>query len=388
MNRRLTAVYSAVQIFFWMMWAALMGFSSTYLLDAGLSSTAIGAVIAVCSLVSAVVQPALASLIDRRGEKLLRTSIGVMCGLITAVSLILFRGGFGPAVTGVLFGICAGLMQIILPLLNSMAAGSTETDFGIARGLGSLGYALIFPVIGWLCEAWNTGAVVLVSAFCAAGVVLSAGHYPVRMAVHREQNGSKPVFRSYRTFFITLTGVFFLYVCHVLLGNYGYQIVLSKGGNAVSYGNVGSIAAAAELPTMFLFTFLLKKRPASFWVKISGISFFLKALGAIIVRTVPAYYAVQIFQLTGWAMIQVASVYYVRDIMREEDRVKGQAFFTSALTLATVIGSLCGGWLIDTYSVRALIIAAMITGAAGALTVFLSVRSGKGRSSFGGIYEA
>ena len=175
---------------------------------------------------------------------------------------------------------------------------------------------------------------------------------------------------------ITLAGVLLLYISHVLLGNYGYQIVLSKGGTSVNFGTGGTLAAIAELPVMFLFGVLLKRKPASFWVRITGFSFFLKACLILLSSRMSGYYAAMAFQLTGWGMIQVASVYYVNEVIAEEDAAKGQSMFTSALALATVIGSFAGGWLIDTFSVHALLMAAACIAGTGALIVFFSMKAG------------
>ena len=54
MNRRTTLIYSIIQMFFWSGWAALLGFSSTFLLSVGLSSLKVGILMGCCSLASAL----------------------------------------------------------------------------------------------------------------------------------------------------------------------------------------------------------------------------------------------------------------------------------------------------------------------------------------------
>ena len=378
MNRRTTWIYSIIQMFFWSGWAALLGFSSTFLLSADLSSLMIGIVMGCCSLASALLQPILAGAVDRAGTANLKKVIPALSFLSIGSGIALLCLPAKPLTAGILFGICAGIIQLMSPLLNAMASSAEGTDFGIARGIGSAGYALVFPFIGQFCEKWSTHAVIIAAVIALTGVSFFTLFFPAADHPHgnNETMDTGSFLKEHPSFMAALAGVLLLYISHVLLGNYGYQIVLSIGGTSISFGNAGSIAACAELPVMFLFARLLKKKPASFWVRITGISFFMKACTILLAKGMPVYYAAMLFQLTGWGLIQVASVYYVDEAIEAENAVKGQSLFTSALAIATVIGSFAGGWLIDKLSVHALIAAAAAAAGIGAAIVFLSMKTG------------
>lgn len=64
-GKSVTVGYAFLQGFFWMSFAAIMGFSSLYLLDAGFSNTEIGMIMAIAGIISAILQPTLASYADR-----------------------------------------------------------------------------------------------------------------------------------------------------------------------------------------------------------------------------------------------------------------------------------------------------------------------------------
>ena len=68
------------------------------------------------------------------------------------------------------------------------------------------------------------------------------------------------------------------------------------------------------------------------------------------------FYAVQLIQMLAWAVIAVASVYYINAVMEPEDAVKGQALYTMAYTLGSVLGALLGGWIIDALGVDAMLL--------------------------------
>ena len=252
--KRPTILYSLLQAFFWSAWAALFGFSSTYLLAAGLSSFRIGIIMGICSLVSAVLQPVLAGWMDRTAHRYLKTGIVLFSLVSIAVCFVMLVWQVMP---GILFGLCAGLLQMMAPLVNALAADNPDTDFGISRGIGSLGYAVVFPLIGIFTARWKADAAVAAAAAGFAGTILMTCLFPVtRTAANTVSSGpqdSSSFVRRYRSFMLVLAGVLLLYISHVFLGNYGYQIVLHKGGDSVAYGNGGSIAALFELPTMFLF---------------------------------------------------------------------------------------------------------------------------------------
>ena len=129
---------------------------------------------------------------------------------------------------------------------------------------------------------------------------------------------------------------------------------MAKGGGSGEMGNAMTISAVSELPTMFLFGYLLKKKSSVFWFRLSGLFFVLKSIGTFLAFNIPTYYAAQPFQMFGWALINVACVYYVNGIMEPQDSIKGQAYMAMTITAGNVMSSLFGGWLIDAAGVGAM----------------------------------
>ena len=104
----------------------------------------------------------------------------------------------------------------------------------------------------------------------------------------------------------------------------------------------------------------------------------LKTLGTLLAPNIPVFYAVQIFQMLGWALIAVSSVYYVNSIMDEQDAIKGQAYMTMTYTLGSVIGALLGGALIDMAGVNMMLVFGTAAAAVG--MVIMLAASEKGRN--------
>ncbi|MCI6435611.1 MAG: hypothetical protein MR828_12825, partial [Clostridiales bacterium] len=63
-----TAGYAAIQSFFWMCYASIMGFVSMYLLQAGFDNSQVGILIAGAGLLSALLQPVVAAYADKPGS--------------------------------------------------------------------------------------------------------------------------------------------------------------------------------------------------------------------------------------------------------------------------------------------------------------------------------
>ena len=250
------------------------------------------------------------------------------------------------------------LLQMVLPLINSLSVGKEpeggRTDFGIARGAGSLAYALLAAILGKWVARWGARSISLTICGIFLLLFLSVHFYayePRELSGQDVQRVSREkgfLFR-YPRFGITLSGCILLYISHVLLNNFSLQIVLDKGWDSVVMGNTQAIAAVLELPVMFCFGYLLKKKPASFWFRLCGIAFFLKTVGTLLATSVGGFYAVQLMQMGGWAVIAVAPVYYIKGIMAPQDAVKGQSYFTMTNTIASVVGSFACGFLIDDF---------------------------------------
>lgn len=366
-EKNLTAAYAYIQGCFWMSFAAIMGFSSIYLLDAGFSNTEIGVVIAVSGTISAVLQPTLASYADRRESPSLKKILLILTTVLfimSGVLLLLYRHSM--VLTGLLYGACITFLQLLTPLVNSLGMESInqgkKLNFGVSRGMGSVAYAIAAYVLGIIVD--RTGAVSVPVSMLAvyALFILFLFRFPFQKTEKSngksvKKSSANPVafFKRYKRFGIVLTGWMLLYISHILLNSFTFQIVESKGGGSSEMGFTMALAALLELPTLFLFVHMVRKVRCDIWFRISGIFFMLKSLGSLLAPNIAVFYIVQIFQMFGWALITVSSVYYVNAIMDEQDAIKGQAYMTMTYTLGSVLGALIGGTLIDLAGVNAML---------------------------------
>lgn len=130
-------------------------------------------------------------------------------------------------------------------------------------------------------------------------------------------------------------------------------------------GQVLTLQGIMDIPAMVLFAVLLRRARARTWVRLAGISFFLHALLSWVAPNLPFLYFIQIFEMTGYAIYAVSSVYLVNDLASLDDRVQGQTYFNMANTLGVVLSSFAGGFLLDLAGPQAALAFATLTGAGG-----------------------
>lgn len=371
-----TVKYSFVQIFLWMGYVPVLGFASVYLLQKGFSNTQIGLLCAAAALLSALIQPPLAAHADRRNSPKLTVYLLIMGALLVLMGGLLLIPGKPAALEGLFLGIALVILPALTPFVNSLGTESLnqgkKLNYGVARGIGSAAYALISSVLGVLASRFGVFMIPFSIMLVFLCFLAATALFPFQKTERAEaeekpgqRKGQERFFQRYGNFAWILVGCTLLYVCHALMNNFLFQIVESKGGGSAEMGTCMAICACAELPVMFLFGSMVKRVRCDIWFRLTGVFYTLKILGTLLVPGIAGLYAIQILQMFGWALICVASVYYVNELMEPQDAIKGQAWMTATFSIGAVIASCAGGWLIDQFGVRTMLLFATAASALG-----------------------
>lgn len=375
----LTARYGFIHGAYWMAYAAVSGYASLYLLDLGFSNGTIGMLIALAGILSALLQPLAAGYADKPESLSLKTiniAIAVLAG-VCGGALLLVRGS--KALTLVLYALVLALLQLSTPLVNSLGVLSIncgcKLNYGVSKSASSVTFAAASFLLGRLSARFGGVVVPVAIAVCYAVFILSLCLYPKQKAQSTEQKAaSSGFFRKYPRFLGVLAGCVLMLTSHVFINSFTLQVIRTKGGGSAEMGIAIAIAALSEIPTMLLFSWLLKKKSSAFWMRLTGFFFAFKALGSLLCSSVLGFYFFQATQIGAWALITVASVYYINAIMEPRDAVKGQAYYTTAYTLASALGGILGGRLIDTLGVNAMLLLGTLCAGLGTLIVCLFVQ--------------
>ncbi len=375
----LTTRYCVVMGCYWSNFAVFSNYATVYLLGRGFSNTAIGMMTAAASLLAALLQPALGAWADRPRSPSVKNILLLLTGLfLVSAALVPLTADRSREMLVLSYGAGIMLMQCMMPLFNALGTLSNgngrKVDFGIGRGAGSLVYAVFSVLIGQVTEKHGIQLIPLTGVGLYILLTLCLTAFPFKKTPVPQRKTRAGFFKRYPGFMTVLFAAGCLYTSHKLIGNFAYQVIVSKGGDSASLGVSYAIAALTELPVMFFFSKLLQKMSAGKWLILSGFANLLKCAGTLLVSSVAGYYGVQFLQLLAFAVITVASVHYVAGLMAPQDAVKGQAFFGVSSTAGTIAASALGGRLLDMSGVTALLIAAVLFAAVSAAVMVWGVR--------------
>ena len=395
--------YSFIHFFYWMCLVSCQSYAAFYLLDSGMTNTQIGLLLGIGGFLAALIQPFIASWADKPKSPSVRVITIVMSVLAVTGSLLLFvfrhRSFAGTYIVYLLSYLIIMMEQSSVNALGTESINNgKKISYGFGRGVGSLGYMIASFIVGHATASAGAvsipAALMITSAATAvvtfffpfvkrqqaaagedkssAGTGSAAGEDQSSAGAGSAAGNGKSA-GSLLTFFVrypqitvAMLSLVLIFIGHTYINNFLLPIVETKGGDSADMGNLMSFAAFPELVIMLCYGWLRRLMPDRFWFRISGIFFTLKVLCTMLAPSIGLMYPVQLFQPFGWGILAVSTVYYINDIVDDDDKIKGQAIFTATFTLGTVLGSLSSGVLLDHGGVTAMLTVGTVTSAIGA----------------------
>ncbi len=391
-TRKLNCEYGAIFGTYWMIYAIVSSFASVFMLARGYSNSQIGITLASANVLAFIMQPLIADYTDRSK----RLGIIGVTELMTALMMVFTIGMFvfkgGTVALCVVFVLLIAFHTVLQPLFNSLAFKLEEcglaTNYGVARAGGSLAYSIFIAILGTLVEKF--GIVIMPISgeiICALMILclvltrrtfkknLAMGHPPLYSSSSAEDGADDEsinlvqFIRRNKTFFLVNIGVVGLFFSNAILNNYMAQIVDAVNGTTEDMGRILGIMAFLEIPTMVFFKRIKKYFSCQLLLKIAAIGFTIKIALVWIAGSVWMLYVAQVFQIISFALFLPGMVYFTDEIMSRGEAVKGQALFTTMITLTTIFSSLLGGWILDVAGAKTLTLVATIATAAGAVLI-------------------
>lgn len=400
MERKLNISYAGIQATYWMVYAVVGSFASVFLLARGYSNSEIGVILAVANVVAVVLQPMVADFADRSKK----VSLVGLIELMTIIMLVFMAGLFvfqqKSLALSVIFLMLLAWHTSLQPLINSLNFKLEESglkiNFGVARSMGSLAYSILCAFMGTLVEKYSVSimpvsgvAVILmlmvsvfatkkmfdkaIAAKIARGEVAAVTTEAVKAEDEVEEINLIDFLKRNKVFLILNIGVLGIFFSNNVLNNYMIQIVTNVGGDSEDMGRILSIMAFLEIPLMVCAGALRKKFSCELMLKIAAIGFTVKIALHYIATSVAMVYFAQIFQLISFGLFLPVMVMFINEVMSKGEAVKGQAFFTMMSTVASIVGSLIGGVILDLSGAKMLTLIATIITAAGTVILIMSV---------------
>ena len=397
-------LYRYLHGIYWISFSVCHGYITYYLTRNGFTAAQVGILAAAGGTVAAFAQVFLGKLADKSArwnwKRLLQA--GSAAGALFMIA-VLFGSGH-KWLTGISYAAFMVCVHAMMPLVNAACfyyrARGIDVNFGIARGTGSLVYAVFSFIMGYLTAWFGTlpvalsGIADMVLLFAIVSVMPLAGGLAAGPAgsltepAGREANtgaaSAKPregffrgvagFVRKYPSFFLMVLGLTLLMTFHNAITTYMLQLVERAGGDNTHLGTALSLCALFELPVMFGYGLLSRRFKPAAMLCTCGIMYILRALVLLFATRVWVIYFSQMMQLVTFALYAAASVYYTDEEIGREDAVTGQALMSDVETVGAVIGSLTGGFLIQAGGVVFMLKFMIAAAAAGAALIFLSTR--------------
>jgi MFS transporter, PPP family, 3-phenylpropionic acid transporter len=359
LSNQLTANYSVIQCIYIMGYCSIFSFASVYLLSRGFTNSQVGITLTLANGLALLFQPVVASFADRSKKLALRNIAAIMLAITSVFAFLML---LTPAIvlpTAILYILLVTFFSTQISLVTSMSMehinNGVPINFSLARGIGSFAFAILSFLLGYLVDAFGAQVIMLVNiGLGILGMVLvSTFRKPEkkRAAENEVESQASSLLefgRKNKRFMAVVAGVTLLFFSHTLINTYMIQIIHNVGGNNSDMGIATAIAGFLELPAMALFPLMYKKLPnAATFLKIAGLFFVIKAILTLAAPNVFWIDAAQCLQFFGYALLTPASVFYVNQVIKDADKVKGQSLMGMTMGISGLFGNFLGGFMLD-----------------------------------------
>ncbi|MCR4642210.1 MAG: MFS transporter [Lachnospiraceae bacterium] len=386
-----TIKYALLNIAYFAAFCTIHAYAAVYLLANGFSNTEVGILLAAANISSSFLQPLVAGLIDKPNPLTNKNFILASVIFISLGSLLLLFVHDNKPVIFVIFAAIYMIQFTYMPVMTALCfeyrKAGCNIFYGLARGLGSAGFALTSAWIGGMVESRGVYIlpVVTIIAMIASAVVILTFRKPKEGPAAEAESDSKTkgkkahnnlkefiaIYPAFSLFIISSTCFFF---AHNMINDFMIQIIRELGGAEKELGFSNFLQAMLELPAMALIGIVVRKISSKTLLLISGTAFFVKIIILVFASNLGWMYISQSFQFLAYAVFIPATAIYVNDTMEELDQVKGQAFITTSITIGGVFSNLVSGKIIDTFGVRTALTAGSVVCAIGVVIAFIAMR--------------
>ncbi len=393
---KLNSEYAGIFGTYWIFYCVISSFCSAYLLDIGYSNSEIGIILAVASVVSVFMQPALANIADRsrKLDAIGVAEISALCMLILELGMFIINRK--TLALWVIYVLVMAWELALQPLFNSLARRLSETghkiNFGVCRSGGSLAYAIFTAILGTFVEKYGTGILPGTGvAFLALllGVLLITGRTFRRAMAEKggskittsettpeeavEEIDLKTFIKRNKLFILLNVFIMILFFQNTITNNFMFQVVEGVGGNSEDMGRIFGVMAFVEIPGLFFFDAIHKRFSCSTLLKFASVNFTLKLLTMYLANSVLMIYAAHFFHIFAFSIFLAGIVQFINEIMDRGEAVRGQAVYTTAITIGGVFANIIGGIILDASGPKLMLLVSTVLALIGTIGVFLII---------------
>ncbi len=385
--------YDIIHLLYWGGAAPVYGFMSAYLIHKGLGDSHIGMIISVSYLLALFVQPFIANFADRQKKFPYNRVVSALVLILFASSIAvrLWQGSkLGMAlIYGFMVFVCSATIPFINTICFVAAERGRKLNYGLARAVGSAGYAVFMIIVGKLVgifgdESMPDSIIIIYGLLFLLLFFYDCGK-PSGVQAQKEADakpagtgntadGSLAGFvKRYMSFTLVIAGFWFSEIAYSMFNSFLYQVTVSKGGTLEDMSLISSISAMVEIPMMVLFPLLTKKLDIRYLLKTAAVFMAFRVFIAYIAGSVTLLYVSGLLQMLSYAIMYPALVYYAEREIDPSERSMGQSFAGSVSMGGTCIGSLLGGYIIQYMGVGNMLLVGTLAGLIGIIIIFFAL---------------
>ena len=402
---KIIAEFSSLQFFFWSTWAVYGAYLVYYLTDLGYSNMEIGTLMSIRTFMGLIGPPIVGYICDRlENRKIIFIISMILMGIFVAPMTF-----YGDLMLTISIGVVGFLWEPQQSVLDSWileTSDHTAHNYGFMRAWGSIGFAIVVTIFGQIIEkyGWRVhflsyGIIVLIVVIIASNI--KDNSYSELKQQHKNKSKEKAenpkiaaaktveaeldeknimrLFKNKDYIFILLITLL-IFIPNQMIFVYLAPIIKSVGGNSTDLGYTLFFNALSEAPIFFAAKYFLEKYKTNSLLLFSAFFYLLRFIIAA-AATSPVYFLFfGMLQSLSFGVFLVAVRYYVKLVAPAALKTTAQSVaLMSAFGVGGIVGSLLGGYLIDTYSI-AFMFKVGITFAAAAVLIlaFVVIRDGKG----------
>lgn len=325
-----------------------------YYSSINLTNAQIGVINAIISLTAILAQPIWGTIADRSKNKNFILQVAL---LLSAISIWLFP------ISGkniwLLFLASVIISFFVAPtgsLGDSIAlelANQEKFKFSTIRTIGSLGFALMSPIAGWIL---NIDIKLLFVMYSFFRFISSINLSFVPKVIGHDKRESKDGFRKILKDKKLL--VFYIYIfilsCTAGFSN-AFHVIYSKNiGLDVAFIGIGiMIGSFSQFPVMFAFDWLDKKIGKINLMIIAGVAYTARWLLYLYANNHIVFIIIWLLHGLTFMPLYLSISHYVQDTVKPSLKTRGQVLNYLVLSgFNTIIGSLLGGLIANAINIR------------------------------------
>lgn len=392
-----TLQYTIICVAYFAAYSGVHAYAAVFLLDKGFTNTLIGVILALANILSVITQPMTAGWIDKY-DKFTNRKVSIVCAVGCALSCLSLYFLNSVAVIFVVYVLLYTLQMVYQPLIQALSfeynAAGDCINFGLARGLGSCGFAVTSAIIGRVLVSNGVSAlqivniiafligIVMMFLFIKPGDEKIAGSKADSQVTDIEKNDSEEsaphnsllsFIKYYPMFMLFVIGGTLLFFEHNALNDYLIQIITPLGGDESTMGTMVMVAALLELPAMAGFATFEKKFGTKKILMLSAIMFTVKTIVMLFANNLFMAYLSQACQIFAYALFIPGTAYLAEMVMEHSDKTKGQAYVNCTITLGGVFSALVCGRLLDVYGAHAMLWVSTLVGIIGTVIAVVAL---------------